>query len=156
MAKIEQLRKITLGTCEAQPTLETLAKLEKTGGSAPLLDVYGIATKFKPADSDKGPYIRFFGSFRAIRHGDKATFSASQVILPKMIEESLWSVMGAGGPDGELSNVQFAFRIGAKYDKKAATKYVYVAESLMPVSESDPLVMLQQQLSGKLLAAPKE
>lgn len=156
MAKLEQLRKITLGTCEAQPDMDMLAKLEKSGGSAPLLDVYGIATKFKPADSDKGPYIRFFGSFRAIRHGDKAAFASGQLIAPKVIEESLWAVMGSGGPDGELSNVQFAFRIGAKFDKKAATKYTYTAESLMPVSESDPLVMLQQQLAGKLLAAPKE
>jgi hypothetical protein len=156
MAKLEQVRKITLGTCGAQPNMELLAKLEKSGGSAPLLDVYGIASKFKPGQSDKGPFIRFFGSFRAIRHGDKAAFSSTQFIAPKMVEESLWSVMGSGGPDGELSNVQFAFRIGCKFDKKAATKYVYSAESLMPVAENDPLVMLQQQLSGKLLAAPKE
>jgi hypothetical protein len=155
-AKIESLRKITMGTCEAQPSMEMLAKLEKQGKGSrtDLLDVYGIATKFKPDDGDKGPYVRFYGSFRAIRHGDKATFQAPQLIMPKPIEEGLWAVMGAA-EEGEKANVQFAFRVGCKFDPDAATKYVYTAESLIPPSDSDPVVMLEKTLVGKLLPAPK-
>lgn len=151
MAKIEQLRKITIGSCGAQPSLEQLAKLEKSGGFLPLLDVYGIARKFKPDDSDKGPYVRFYGQFKAIRATDRAAFQAGQLIMPKIIEEGLFGVMRAE----EVNDVQFAFRVGVKFDAKTASKYVYAAESLTPVAENDPLAMLEKQLTGKLLTAPK-
>lgn len=150
MAKIETLKKITLGACESQPDMEILAKLEKNGGNQPLLDVYGVATKFKPGQSNYGEYIAFMGNFRAIRHSDKQVFHSGKVILPKMIEEGLWAAMGP-----EVNNVQFAFRIGCKFDKKAATKYVYTAESLTPPAENDPVATLEKQLAGKLLAAPR-
>lgn len=150
MAKIETLKKITLGTCEAKPDMEMLAKLEKNGGSQPLLDVYGIATKFKPGASQYGEYVAFLGSFRAVRHSDRAAFQSGKIILPKMIEEQLWGVMG---PD--VSNVQFAFRIGCKFDKKAATKYVFTAESLTPPAENDPLSVFEKSLAGRALPAPK-
>lgn len=148
--KIETLKKITLGTCGAQPDMDLIAKLEKSGGSAPLLDVYGVATKFKPGTSNFGDYIAFLGSFRAIRHSDKQVFQSGKFLAPKMIEEGLWGAMG-----NDVTNVQFAFRIGVKFDKKAATKYVYTAESLTPPAENDPVAMLEKQLAGKLLAAPK-
>ncbi len=151
MAKIETLRKITLGTCEVQPDSETVAALEKKG-PMPLLDVYGVATKYKAGESNFGPFVAFLGSFRAVRHGDKAVFQSGKLILPKMLEEQLYAIMGGGD---DVNNVQFAFRIGAKFDKKAATKYTYTAESLTPPAENDPVTMLEKQLSGKLLAAPK-
>lgn len=150
MAKIEQLKKITIGACEAQPDMDLLAKLEKNGGNQPLLDVYGVATKFKPGQSNFGDYISFIGNFRAIRHADKQAFASGKIILPKMLEEGLWAAMGP-----EVNNVQFAFRIGVKFNKKLATKYEYTAESLTPLAENDPVVMLEKQLSGKLLAAPR-
>jgi hypothetical protein len=150
MAKIETVRKITLGACGAQPDLEQIAKLQKSGGTQPLLDVYGVATKYKPGQSNFGEYIAFLGQFRAVRHADKQAFESGKILLPKMLEESLWGVMGT-----EVSNVQFAFRIGVKYDKKSATQYSYTAESLLPPSESDPVAMLEKQLSGKLLSAPR-
>ncbi|MGH6795923.1 MAG: hypothetical protein ACREDH_12200 [Methylocella sp.] len=152
--KIEHLRKITVAACEATPSMELLAKLEKQGkgARADLLDVYGIATKFKPDDGDKGAYVRFYGQFRAIRVADKQAFSAGQLIMPKIIEESLWGAMGS---DAAL-NVQFAFRLGVKFDVSAVAKYVYTAESLIPPAENDPLMVLEKSLVGaKLLTAPK-
>lgn len=150
MAKIETLRKITIGACGAQPDMDMLAKLEKSGGVLPVLDVYGIAVKYKPGSSNFGEYVAFMGSFRAIRHADKQAFTSAKLIMPKMIEEGLWGAMGP-----ETNNVQFAFRIGVKYDKKLATKYAYTAESLTPPAENDPLAILEKQLAGKLLPAPR-
>lgn len=150
--KMEQVRKITLGTIGAQPSLEEIAKMEKTGMALELADVYGIATKFKPDDSDKGPFVRFYGSFRAVNLRTKQVFTAGTMILPKLIEEGLFAVMSAEG----VNNVRFAFRVRAKFDKKAATKYVYAAESLTPTSEDDPVALLERQVFGKALAAPEK
>jgi hypothetical protein len=153
----EQLRKITVATCGAQPDMELLAKLEKKGqgARADLLDVFGIVMKWKPGSSDKGEYIRFVGMFKAknLITGDE--YTAPAAIFPKMIEESLWAVLK---PAEEGANdVQMAFRIGVKFDKDAATKYTYVATALLKPSESDPLALLEKQVgeSLKALAAPK-
>ncbi len=153
----EQLRKITVATCGATPSMELLAKLEKKGqgARAELMDVFGIVTKYKPGSGDKGEYVRFIGQFKArnLETGDE--FTAPAAIFPKMIEESLWGVLK---PDGEGTNdVHMAFRIGVKFDKEAAVKYVYVATPLLKPSESDPLALLEKQVGDaiKALPAPK-
>lgn len=150
----EQLRKITIATCLAAPSMELLARLEKKGqGSrADVLDVIGIATKFKPGTSDKGEYVKFIGQFQAknLETGDE--FISGAAIFPKMIEESLWGVMGQ-----EVTNVRFGYRIGVKYDRDAATKYVYVATPLTKPAENDALKLLAAEIADtiKALPAPK-
>src|SRR5262245_44394328 len=148
----EQLRKITIATCGAKPTMELLAKLEKKGkdGKADLLDVFGIAAKFKPGTSDKGDYIRFVGQFKAKNLVTGETYMSAAAIFPKMIEESLWGVMGGEN----VNSVQLAFRIGVRYDEQAATKYTYYATPIMKPSESDPLSMLEKQLGDEIKALP--
>ncbi|MCS6947601.1 MAG: hypothetical protein NZM12_08300 [Steroidobacteraceae bacterium] len=151
-AKVEILKKITVANCNAQPTAEEIAKMEKNGSVLPLMDVYGIARKFKPGESDKGPYVKFYGDFKAVNLRSKEVFQSSVLIAPQIVEQPLFAVMSEEG----VNNVQFAFRISAKYDKSAATKYVYRAESLLPPADNDPLVLLEKSLAGKLaLPAPK-
>jgi hypothetical protein len=132
--------------------MELLAKLEKKGqgARADILDVIGIATKYKPGSSDKGEYIRFIGQFKAknLESGDE--FISGAAIFPKMIEESLWGVMGGA----DVQNVQLAYRIGVKFEKDAATKYVYVATPLLKPSENDPLKLLEATVNDAVRALP--
>lgn len=146
--KTEQVTKLSMKTMECQPSLEVLAKLEKVAGDKAknylaLADVFGIAKKYKPGESDNGPFIAFLGQFKGINLATGNEYTSGKFFGPKMIEESLWGVMG----EGEISDVQFAFRIGCKYDASAATKYVYVAESLIKPAENDALAMLQRSAS---------
>lgn len=154
----EQLRKITIATCNATPNMELIAKLEKihakTGdGRQDVLDVFGIAKKFKPGASDKGEFIRFIGQFKGVNLATGEVFISAAAIFPKMIEDALWGVMNADG----VSDVQFAYRLGVKYDPKAATKYVYVAVPLTKPAENDALALLEKSVAEtlKTLPAPK-
>lgn len=147
----ERLRKITLGTIGAQPDMEKL--LEKEGKKQDCADIFGVATKAKPGSSDFGPFVAFLGSFRAVNLQTKQVYEASKLILPRFIEEELY---GAFGEDG-TGNVEFAFRVSAKYDKEAATKYVYDMKSLLPVKENAQLSGLLERVkeAAKALPAPK-
>lgn len=149
--EVERLRKITLGTIKVQPDIEELMKAP--GRKLDLADIYGVATKAKPGTSDYGPYVSFLGSFRAVRLADKAVFESSKIILPQFIEEELFGAFG----EGMTGNVEFAFRVSAKYDKEAATKYVYDMKSLVPVAENAQLAGLLGKVkeAQKALAAPK-
>ena len=152
MAKAaEAIRKITLGTCNAQPTAESIAKMEKTGRDLPLMDVFGIARRFKPGVSTLGEYVKFIGQFKAVNLASREEFTAPVVILPKFLEEQLYAVMGA---QAEASDVRFGYRISAKHDKKAATKYVYKAASLMKPEENDALAMLEGEIKEATRALP--
>ena len=149
---VEQLRKITIKNCGATPTLEQLAALEKKGGKAALdiLDVFGIAAKFKPGQTDVGEYVRFLGQFKATNLVTKDVYTSAVAIFPKVIEEPLWAAMS--GED--VNNVQFAYRIGVKFDASAATKYVYTAIPLTKPSENDPLTAFERSVT-LALDAPK-
>jgi hypothetical protein len=142
---IEQLRKITIKNCGATPTMEQLATLEKKGGKATLdiLDVFGIATKFKPGQTDVGEYVRFLGAFKASNLVTGDVFTSAVAIFPKVIEEPLWAAMG----DEEVNNVQFAYRIGVRFDASAATKYVYTATPLTKPAENDPLAAFERSVT---------
>ncbi len=108
MAKneVERLRKITLKGIGAQCDVEKLFGTE--GKRLDLADVYGVATKAKPGQSDYGGYVAFLGQFRAINLETKQVFESSKCILPRFIEEELY---GALGDSGESANVTFAIRI---------------------------------------------
>lgn len=148
---VERLRKITLGTISAKPDIEEL--LKKDGKRMDCADIFGVATKAKPGSSDFGPFVAFLGSFRAVNLQTKEIFESSKIILPKFIEEELYGAMGEDG----TGNIEFAFRISAKYDKDAATKYVYDMKSLVPVKENAQLAGLLDRVKdvAKALSAPK-
>jgi len=148
MAKIEQLTRLTMKGMEAQPSMDDLAKLEKAakGTVLQLVEVFGIANKFKPGEKDGKQFIKFLGQFKGTNLRTKNVYQSGAAFFPRMIEEGLWGVMGGDGP----ANVQFAFRIGVKFDASAATKYVYTAESLTPPGESDPLALLEKTVQARL------
>lgn len=57
----------------------------------------------------------------------------------------------------DVNEVQFGFRIVAKYDADAVTKYTFQIIPLMNPAENDPLVLLESKIAEdfKKLAAPK-
>lgn len=147
----ETVRKITLGVLGVQPDIEELMKAD--GKRLDLCDLYGVATKAKPGSSDYGPFVAFLGDFRAIRLADKAAFASRKIIFPAFIEEELYAAF----TDGVNGNVEFAMRISAKFDKDAATKYVYEMKPIIKPAESAQLTALESRMKeqAKLLPAPK-
>ena len=148
--EIQYPRKITMKTILGEKLdFEKLMKVD--GKRLQLADIYGVATKAKPGESDLGPYVRFLGQFRATNLETGEVFESAVCILPRFIEEQL---MGAMGLDG-AQNVEFALRVSAKYDKDAATKYVYEAKNLLPTRESDALQSLTERVGDAVKALPK-
>lgn len=149
--EIERLRKITLGTIKVQPDIEILMKAP--GKKMDLCDLFGIATRVRPGSSQHGPFVAFVGTFRALRLEDKVEFESNKIILPGFIEEELFAAF-----NGEASaNVEFAMRISAKFDKDAATKYVYDMVPLIKPKENAQLNDLLGRVkeAAKALPAPK-
>lgn len=153
-AGTESVTKLTMKTMEAQPSMEDLAKLEKKTGAEnylALCRIFGIAKKFKPGSSEHGPFVKFLGQFKGTNLRTKAEYVSGAMLMPKMIEEGLFAVMDAEG----VNDIQFAFEIGCKFDKSAATKYVYTAKALTKAAENDPLALLEKQVL-QALPAPKK
>lgn len=149
--EVERVRKITLGVIKVQPDIEVLLAAE--GKRMECADIYGIAKKAKPGQSDFGPYVAFLGSFRAVRLSDGQVFESSKIILPQFLEEDLFACFG----EGLEGDVEFAFRITAKYDKESATKYVYDAKPLIKPAENTQLenLLARVNVAAKALPAPK-
>lgn len=125
-------------------------------GLLPIMDMFGIAARYKPGESDYGPFTRFIGQFRAINLKTGEMFRAPVCLLPKFLEEDLVAAMTQ--KDGELNNAEFGVRLSAKYDKTAATKYVYIADSLIESGQSDAMTALENRIrdsAQRLLEAPK-
>jgi hypothetical protein len=146
-----QLRKITIkGVMGENPDVEKLIK--KDGKRMDLCLIYGIVRRFKPDQSDKGAFVRFYGQIRATNLVTGELFQAGQVILPGQAQDALYGAM-----DGvEGANVHFGVKVGVKYDGSSIVKYVYTVESIMPPAENDPLLALEQAMGMKALPKPKE
>lgn len=138
----EPLRKITVKTVYGEVDLERLLK-DKTK-ALPIMDVYGLCRKSKAGETDFGPYVRFLGEFRAVNCETGAMYRAPVLLLPKFLEEEL---AAATGDANAAKEVEFAFRLSAKYDAKAATKYVYLADSLVEASQSDAMTALESRIA---------
>ncbi len=146
------LRKITIKTVwgSALDIEEVLAAPDRL---LPIMDVWGIAGRFRAGESDLGPYTRFVGQFKATNLKTGEIFRASACLLPKFLEEDLVAAMTVG-ESAEVKNAQFGVRIYAKFDKNAATKYIYVADSLVEAATSDAMLALEQQIKGAAAALP--
>lgn len=151
--KVELARKLTVkGIVGEKVDMEVLLKAD--GKRMDLCAIYGLARKHKPDQSDYGSFIRFYGRFRGVNLKTGEVSEAGQLIAPGMLQDQLFGAMGGEG--GEVTEVQFAVKIGVKYDKTAATQYVYTMESLQPIAENDPLALLESGLRDrKALPAPK-
>lgn len=141
-------RKITLKTIGVTPDFEELMKAE--GKKMKLAHIFGVATKAKPGQSDLGPYVKFLGQFRAVNLATKDEYESSAIILPRFLEEQLFGMLPEGG-----GNVEFAFELSARFDKDAATKYVYDARNLLPVKENAQLMDLAGRVKDAVKSLPK-
>lgn len=148
------VRKITVkGVIGGAIDLEKLIAAE--GKRLDLLTLYGVARKFKPDTAPNGnPFVRFFGQFKAVNLKTGEMTESGQCIVPGTVQDALYGAMGTGE---EVKEVQFAVRIGVKYDASTVTKYVYTVNNLMPIQENDPVLLLESQLrETKALPAPKK
>lgn len=145
-------RKITLKTIGAQPDFEKLMKAE--GKKMSLAHIFGVITRSKPGQSDLGAFVKFLGQFKAVNTATGEIFESAAIILPRFLEEQLYGALPAEG----AGNVEFAIELSAKYDKDAATKYVYEARNLLPLKENAQMKELESRVGErvKALAAPKK
>lgn len=151
----EPLRKITVATVCGDVKAEYLEALlrDKTKPIA-LLDIWGVATRAKPGESDFGPYVKFLGQFKALNIKDGALYRAPTCLLPKFLEEELYGALSAPG----ASSAEFGFRVSVKYDKDSATSYVFLADSLVEPANNDALAALELKMgeARRTLPAPKK
>lgn len=148
--QMKPVRKITVKAVYGAVDIEKVLAAKDTG--LPIMDVYGIATAAKEGESDYGVYCKFIGQFRAVNLETGETFRSATLLLPRFLEEQLMGLLGGGAVAAE-----FAVRIQAVYDKTSATKYVYVADSLVEAQESDAFKALEARVCEryKALAAPE-
>ncbi len=143
--KIE--KKITVkGVCgqiKLQRLMGGLAENQTIGDTVPLMTVIGIARRYTVVQSDKGESIKFLGNFKATNLETGEVTQSGACFLPGALPDMLF---GAIGENAERE-VQFGFKIGAHFDESAITKYVYDVESLMPMSENDPLALLESAIA---------
>lgn len=115
------------------------------GTKLDLMDVFGITKSFLVVEGKEGfePSIKLKGEFKAVNLETGEVFRAGVCYLPKMASELIAGVLKGEGVSGD---VQFGFRVSARYDESSATQYVYDVESLMEVAENDPLELLTKSL----------
>lgn len=144
-------KKITVkGVCGAIKLQKLMAGLSDdavTGPSIPLMSLIGIARRYKVVPTDKGESIKFLGSFKAVNLATGEETVSGACFLPGAIPDLIFGALG----DSADREVEFAFRISAHFDSSAITKYVYDVESLIPVSEADPLKQLERAMTANLL-----
>lgn len=142
------LRKLTVAAVFGKITIAKLA--EAKDGLIELCDMWGVITRAKPGESAHGPYVRFIGQFRAMNLETGQCFKAPVILLPRFLEEEV-----AGGVADSTGNVEFAFRLYAKLDEDAATKYVYLSEPIIEAKESEQLKTLESKMgTARLKLAP--
>lgn len=153
---VKMIRKITIKDCGAAPDIKKLISAGDTDAARKmdLLEIFGAARKSAPGETDKGPFIRFIGDFKAINLETGEVFRSTRCILPNFVGEQVWSAMKADASGKEVE-CAFGFRIGAHFDETAVTKYVYDVTPLLPIAENDAISMIEQAArSGSPLPPP--
>ena len=140
------LRKLT--TKEIVGGKVDVRKLPQDNSVTPLCTVYGTAMDATVKASQFGDYVLFTGMFRAIPADSEDSFHAGKLILPAVAQDMLHGAVMVN----EGAAVEFAFKIGVRYDATSATSYVYVVESVFDHSESTAMAAIESKLG--LLAAP--
>lgn len=145
------ITKITVKNVCGNPDLEKI--INSPGKYMDLMDVYGLARKALPGESQYGPYVKFSGSFKAINLQTGESVRSGACILPGTAQEML-----AGAFSDETTEVKFGFKIGVKYDPSSkGTNYSFIVTPLTEPGENDPLIMLESQIKqerARQLAAP--
>lgn len=151
------LKKITVKTCGAKPDLEKLIEHKKVHGPSavlPLLEVIGIASDWKPGSSEiGGDFIKLLGMFKAVNLATGEVFESGACILPGAASDLVYGALASVKPNG--GSVEFAFRIGVRWEETAATKYVYTVEQIYTPERADPLAALEARLENSNVRALK-
>lgn len=151
------LKKITIKTVGAQPDIEKLIAHKNAHGEnsvMPLMSVIGVASDFKPGQTDLGPYIKLLGMFKAINVETGELFVSGACIIPGSGNDLVYGQLKALTEGG---SVEFAFRIGVRYtpNSKGGVPYSYDVEQVFEPSQADPLAALEAKISDVLsLPAP--
>jgi hypothetical protein len=150
---IRPLKKITVrDMLGGAPDIKAIIKNDEANPGAPLwlCEVIGVCTAARPGtvQGTGQTYVRFLGSFQGTVYASGQIFQSGAAILPGAIPDMLFGALQMGHA------VQFGFRIGVIFDQTAATKYVYVVESMTKQAATDPLAMLAAAIkSGAELPA---
>jgi len=116
-----------------------------------LLQIIGICTGRFDDSSDYGPYTAMLGDFQGVNLETGEEFrTQTKCFMPDVVT---LPVVGKLGMDG-VTSVSFGYRVGVLRDETAATKYIYVADPIASIAQSDPLGQLietvkQGQLEDK-------
>ena len=119
--------------------LETQASLSLESLAAPLP---------KSKTSDFGESFQFTGNFEATRLSDNATFRASRLFLPKVIENLMADALQSSD-----EAIDFIVEIGVKFSKNAH-HYEWSVKSLMESTQADQLAHLRATATAGLPALP--
>lgn len=111
-----------------------------------LYRVYGEAkgyvsgtSKFSDKDEPSG-WTAIAGEFEAVSAKDGEVFNAAICFLPGYVTGPIVERLKSDDTEGVI----FGFDIYAKYDEKAATSYVYLAEPLRRQGETSPLELMRE------------
>ena len=110
---MELLRKLTIKTAGFDVTAVKAALADNK--TADLLKVVGITTEARPGQTEKGEFIKFGGTFRAINLQTGEVFEASTAIFPNFIADSLAAALA------QSQEVEFGILIGAKANATSVT-----------------------------------
>lgn len=108
-----------------------------------LYRIAGICTGKEDGESDYGHYVSMLGEFQGINLETGEEFrTQTKCYMPDVV---CYPVINRLGMDG-VSSVSFAYKVGVQRDESAATNYVYVAEPIAALEQSDPLGALLEKI----------
>lgn len=134
---MEILRKLTIKTAGFDiPAVKAALGDNKT---ADLLKIAGFTTEARPGQTDKGEYVKFIGTFRAVNLQTGEAYESATAIFPSFIAETLAAALA------QSQEVEFGLLIGAKANATSVTGYEYTVRPLIEAKVSDKM--------GALIAA---
>ena len=117
-----------------------------------LYEILGICTGQAEGESDYGAFIAMLGEFRGVNLETGEEFrTQTKCYMPDVV---LFPVVNRLGMDG-VTSVSFGYKVGVVRDENAATNYVYVAEPIAAIEQSDPLGALIEKVKQKALETEK-
>lgn len=109
-------------------------------------DFFCHVTKSKNEQSDLGPYIRWYGDFRAVLIETGEIVQAATAIFPSIASEWIEAAVAGGSNDagGATQNVFLAFRVGIEPARRRAGRtslapYQYILKDIQPPNYKSPL-----------------
>ena len=125
---------------------------------------YGSVTKFRVGEGKNGnEWIEFRGSFQGVSLVTGETFASDRLFLPAGATETLYERCAALAVGGEAKGVgqttrlteavEFAFDIGAYYEKTSPTRYLFEVHDHMDDGKEE--VKTATDRIGSSLPAPE-